>query len=316
MATLPVNLKSLTIPQLITLCREHKISGYSKLKKAALIDKLEALRTRLAQDSISTDTAPSVLEPVSSNATTALDRALPGQQPERVPKDLASSSIPKPTSSIIQVAPLGLQSTTPVNVEEESKQIIAPKPNLAPVSSHIPDTGLESTLVTLFSNVKIPVRRKSALISDRPTKRPRGISPQNENPPVKALAALEIPTRPAPVPETGFSLPHPTKPQVLQVSTKRFVPLKPKGQVQLAPNPEKLQAKECLDGMFACTVNDRADPLPIITIPPSLSQRNRLKIISLMLRDISDLDRRNFCQTGRLGRYAGRLCLPPTSNQS
>ncbi|KAG8809929.1 hypothetical protein FRC17_003171, partial [Serendipita sp. 399] len=44
--------QSLTVPQLVALCRTHKLSGYSKLKKAELVQKLETYRQSLLVFSI------------------------------------------------------------------------------------------------------------------------------------------------------------------------------------------------------------------------------------------------------------------------
>ncbi|KZT64625.1 hypothetical protein DAEQUDRAFT_601748 [Daedalea quercina L-15889] len=44
------SLQKLTVPQLKVLCKEHKIAGYSKLAKAALIDKLSATRIGAHQE--------------------------------------------------------------------------------------------------------------------------------------------------------------------------------------------------------------------------------------------------------------------------
>ncbi|KAJ7043997.1 hypothetical protein C8F04DRAFT_1228868 [Mycena alexandri] len=115
-------LKKLTVPQLKALCKEKRVTGYSKLGKDAIIQKL--LQVGISAPS----SAPSVTAPTSTSAPAVAPTATPVPASDKTPiQNSRTQSSPTPSSQppTVNPAPEGSQSSyTPARVDAEP----APKP--------------------------------------------------------------------------------------------------------------------------------------------------------------------------------------------
>lgn len=312
---LSADFSTMTVAQLTALCREHKITGYSKQKKAVLIEKLNKYRTTKyplplpSQDTLAVPCTPNQQFQPNSGAATSQKSSIPHSIP---PKASAAPMLSTSRNTV--------QSGS--NNDKDSSAIANEMTNhgmsmLLRVSSPSPNTlKLDTTLsrpsgTSLQSDVsKRPGSMLQTGLESRPVKK-RRLSRLDDNfkPVPEALdpvvVANRIPFSSRVQPSSAARLPvlATLKPAV----KGRFVPLKPVLKQQIKVSQPTTESHVEQYGIFQPFVvqEDQNVHLQNITIPPSLSQRKRVKGLALILRDLSDHDRRRCCFANRLLRYAG-----------
>jgi hypothetical protein len=142
------NLTNLTVPQLKVLCKERRITGYSKLPKSAIIQKLtddinSSVHSSTATARVlPTDAAPSTARSSSTQGTQIISHhALPSEilVPTRLQEPLTDKSTPLPAPKIAK------KHHVSKNLKSKTKCTDMPPP-VAPVSSKgLVDNNMRST---------------------------------------------------------------------------------------------------------------------------------------------------------------------------
>jgi Rho termination factor, N-terminal domain len=321
-----VNLQKQTIVQLTALCREHKLSGYSKLKKAALIEKLEAYRDRSKASVPVINIQPGDSDPperYSQQNSAVFDDAL-GSAPSSGPTALVRTV---PSKVALQInhneKPVHLNNVSkPLNLASSSKILHADTCFIASVATPLSSTSNiflpaaeflkpKPTVTPTTLPEKRPIGHLPVSIARAPKK--RLLNPVNDS---RASKALFLTPKPHAIPVQGAKtvLP-PAKPvarnplprDITRTGKRRFVPLKAKQTAAGEPVVFNATLPSCSAGILQPYLVDKEydAPLSNISIPPSLSQRKRVKALALILRDLSDADRQTCCFASRALRYAG-----------
>ncbi|KAJ7134474.1 hypothetical protein C8R44DRAFT_610238, partial [Mycena epipterygia] len=283
-------LKKLTVPQLKVLCKEKRITGYSKLGKDAIIQKL--LGTAV------TPSGPSA------------------SAPDRDPSIQASS---ESQVSLTQAVPLPPNTTPHSSIPAESASKPRPKKRKNPPVSQ--ESVATSTSTSVFKVPAVP-QRESALApvsasipaSTAAPKKKAVRTPSTEN----TVAHVAPPPPPASKPSSTFLLPRTTTTTAAVTNLpRRFVPLvvnakKPRAHVpSVAPPPSSPTVPVVAEALVAETsyyldfpTSPPPNSLSTITLPPSLSQRKRVPRFSLLLSCVADEDLKNCVLVSRMFRYA------------
>jgi len=298
-------LAKLTVPQLKGLCKERRIVGYSKLGKAALLQKLTLVTT--PNDDASTThnlqpvlpiqvtiTAPEVPEPTGH----------PVCQPPRlngvISLDTHSSQAKHKISSTIQAAQLKYQAADENYgtkrprissvVESAKKQKNFP---VDAVSIHHADSSNTTTP---------PVTESSHLVV------------QVGHPPHCSSISSTIPTvtRHTQLVRKGSSTKHHSrsfKPLVLAKAP--LLASTPVNSQRVTFNDHPVDESTCI---FLGVIGLESAPLSTssfanITLPPKLSDRKRVQRWAIILCALSNEDRQTCAFVSRAFRYAGRMIL-------
>ena len=343
----PSELAKMTVPQLKAICKEKKISGYSKLGKQALLQKLKesgscsgssgGLCTSGSIHSLAKRVFPRVPDHLSScqgSRRPSELQAVPDSQRSRVP----SSVIPNPTldtdlpvtlSSSFAARESSLVETTPSSVthggstgEKHSHYRLVTANGTSLSSDSLPlqhilsysALGNETDEAVTIANASACMhqdnnsKRKVTHLNIDPMPRP----PKRARmlPPSELPLLLETTSAPssALAPSRKF------KPLVV---TKRVLSNVTSGNAQIVPLPD---SPEFDNGSLTTTLEPSlmsienivatVPQLSPITSPPNLSQRKRVQRWAVILSGLSDQQRAVCVFVSRAFRYAGTLEHP------
>ncbi|KAJ7645481.1 hypothetical protein DFH06DRAFT_1283250 [Mycena polygramma] len=336
-------LKKLTVPQLKALCKEKKISGYSKLGKDAIVQKLLGIATTAtaAADSSSAiqNPSPPSETPGPSTLTAPSTRPLPPSNPvpdtESIPpRPINAEPAPKPRPKKRKNPPAASQDSLPTSVPavpQRPSTIPAPSdatssaptdgpakkkkkatiPSSSSTSAVPPDTAIHP------STTPAPKKKKKA------TDKPISSSSSNKK---ATLATARRTDSQGPV-HVQSSAVHPGTPttsatpkEVAKLpppKPKRFVPLvirKPTVPVVAVTSTTSIPVSSVVEASVDETLyhldfpaSSTPPPLTAITLPPSLSKRKHVPRFSLLLSQVADEDLRNCVLVSRMFRYAAYL---------
>lgn len=319
-----LNLQKQTVAQLTALCREHKLTGYSKLKKAALVEKLEAHRSKqapvppAAPANVQPNPVNTVASPLRPDSEVIQDGDPTPATTE--PGNFRPQIDPNKSDSHQMTGSKGMQSNKPGRNVSNSRGTTAGDLLLSSdiPKEPLPSANLPSPPVTIPRKF-VPQKRPIGHLPDSFEKAPkkRLMSPLTDavvNTSIKTRVGTGVAIHNAPrAIELAQPLTLPKRSN--QPAKRRFVALKPKplaaNSTHAVPSTSASLVASPLAGMFELySVQKEYDaPLSNITIPPPLSQRKRIKGLSLALRDIRNVDRRTCCFASRTLRYAGKILI-------
>jgi hypothetical protein len=316
------DLAKLTVPQLKALCKERRIVGYSKLGKAALLQKLTLtgvtiqhndaahnLQLGLPIQAISESRAPEVPEPAAG-----------------LPK------VPTSAKRLARLNPLSVLSPADLDTPSQSSAVDC-QSSLAPVAgkSH----GTKRPCISAV--VESAKKQKSSPVNAVPIHH----DSNSAKPSLPSAGALTvhavIPVTESPHPAVGRLLHRSGISNVVPINTPRiqnesvatrhgrFKPLilantpvvanTPANSQKVTFNDRAADEIPCIfSGIFSLEVAPFSTPSFVnITLPPKLSDRKRVQRWAIMLSALSDEDRQNCALVSRAFRYAGRITSFPRS---
>ena len=343
----PSELAKMTVPQLKAICKEKKISGYSKLGKQALLQMLKesgscsgtsgGLHSSGSIHSLAKTVlarAPSRLPSYQGSRRPSELQAVPDSQRSRVP----SSVVPNPTfdtdppvtlSSPFAACKSALAEATPSSVthgggtgekRSDPRLVTADETSLtsdSPPLQHIPSSSslrneADDALTTVNASACVHQsynsKRKLTHLNIDPMPRP----PKRARilPPSEPPLPLETVSAPL----SALAPPRRFKPLVV---TKRVLSNVTSSNAQIVPLPD---APEFGNGSLTTTLEPSlmgienivaaVPQLSPITLPPNLAQRKRVQRWAVILSGLSDQQRAVCVFVSRAFRYAGMLEYP------
>jgi hypothetical protein len=325
------SLKKLTIPQLKALCKEQHITGYSKIPKNAIIQKLlDHLNLGSTRDAISSVVPPITNGKPTNNASTPL-----GEKSLDTSANNPSIAAKKAPPVVSEIATIPSDSS---DADRLLPSFQAAHHTLAQISVsegpavHSTDADSDERGISAATS-KRPLSLCEPLF---PSKKPKDASPRVSVDPI-----FKVPNMPRKPSNTIIAAACEVAPQSLvltnlmerntsvsaaHVSGKRFKPLLLKNQrseVVKAASLEtgQLQPKgstSTSDSVISHLDFPRPKSIKLypISLPPSVSQRKRVSALSLALCAISKGDLRLCAQVSRLFRYSGKLNCFEDSHQT
>ena len=332
----------LTVPQLKKLCK-NRVTGYSKLAKSALVQKLEEYRRgqRSTAQPLCTSSISIIPSVVPEDASTRIDIS------NNMPVKLSTNLPAFPLESALH------QRTTSRTSEADTIRQPEARPttlNALPLcTSILLHEGHQSSISTSSSLnpalLSAPIRKRSSQPildsghSFRSPKRPKLLDTSNLSKPTPLNAVLKVPALPqrlqvltpaaASLQSTGETrrsdhvYPTPTLGSIAaplsasldssKSAPKRFVPLIQKDLVAKPVGP-KDNTKDNSHTKAPFYVVEPIPPMTSISIPPKLAQRKLVKSYAVILQGLSNAERRACAGSNRLIRYAGQYSHI-TSNQ-
>jgi len=327
----------LTVPHLKRLCK-NRVTGYSKLAKSALVQKLEEHRQGQAS-TVHLPRAPSIpivpsVVPVDAPPRIDISTKLPVEVPNDLPPSLLESVLNQQTTSRTgETGTTRQPETKPMWLDTLQQNPLAPVP-LHERHQSSSSTSCSPNLTLLSAPIQ---KRSSQLLPDlepsfRSPKRPKLLdtSGSNKLTPLNTAVfkAPALPQRQQVLTSIAVSLqsnneahqsdcvcPNPTQglnavplSPSLDISKpvpKRFVPLTRKALVTKPGHPKDKTKDTCHIKDPFCVV-ERIPPMTMISIPPKLAQRKLVKSYAVILQGLSNAERRACAASNRLLRYAGQ----------
>ncbi|KAL5524430.1 hypothetical protein ACEPAF_9570 [Sanghuangporus sanghuang] len=328
-----------TVPQLKARCKELSITGYSKLGKAALLQKLAqngglGTEAREAASLVSTKTCDQdkASSPTGSHAVTASISRITAITP------YISSTIPatpSPANSSDMNLHKQMSSTRPSTVSSTTGLVTSEQAR--------PKQSKEKTAATKRTTVDSTKAAQSAAQKKRKLSEKGHVSKGSENVPPNGLAAKKSTCDPLAQslsePENTSCSTHLEGRSILKAkvfdcvlspqeaerkhsasksASKRFRPLAPRpksrsGQAEVELRPLRKVSLEHLAHLdfSAAPLLRPPGSLNAISIPPSLSERKRVNAWSVILSGLSDSERRKCALVSRTIRYAVYLSAIP-----
>lgn len=312
-SSVPSDLSKLTVPQLKALCKERRITGYSKLAKAALLQKLAEVAAAPKPTSPSSDHA--------SRSATAAPSITPADE-ARNPAYTEPSTAHRDGSTTRQpVQPLTAGNTEPTDTS------IAKGP--FPTESSQNRTVASTTSTQKTSGTKRPAHIDISAPQKRIRTFLKSATNAGHGPPVPRTSTLQ----PAlPVDSSVFKIPElPVQPKSLFLGSASTLAKQPSGTskrsvvprqstggpglfkplVVSKPKPaqgnsEPSRTKEV---GFALAFDIHATPLPVlshISFPPKASERKWVYRWAIILSALFPADRQTCRLVSRTFRYAGK----------
>jgi hypothetical protein len=326
----------LTVPQLKKLCKS-RVTGYSKLAKNALVQKLEEYRQG-QQSTANYTCTPIIPSVILKDASPRIDI------PNKIPVEVLTSPQPSLLEPVLcQQAtsgtfPAGPKVPDPMRQPETRRMRIdtLQRESRTAIASH---EGHHSSISTSSSPNPAPFAALIRKRSSTPTpdlegspKRPKLLETKKINSPVlSSTAVFKIPGLPPAVltplvvslqrndeacwlnhvyatPTPRLNALNPSL-DTLKPAPKRFVPLTRK---VLATHPAvpKHEPKTTPHMKEPFCVAEIIPPVSLISIPPKLTQRKLVKSYAVILQGLSNAERRACAASNRLLRYAGQCCIP------
>jgi hypothetical protein len=327
---LPSDLSRLNVAQLKALCKERRVVGYSKLGKAALLQKL----AELSSSSLPVSSAQSTLSQAQSNSLSSESVAAPRPLTKRTPA-LPSHEPVLATILGPHISQTGASSGTSASIatsqqrshglsggQSESRYSPVPVAN-APITKRV-FTEMSRGQVQAGPLAKKPkvVQADSSASAVREAGNCSHIqrsSPLAGDQPVPVLPIFPSPG--------SVLLPKTAEPgsgriQTISAPGNRFKPLT----IMQSPSmiPEVVQVPLCLPGDESTKTKahpaklwyldfpapTEPPPLSSITLPPPLSQRKLVQRWAIALSYLSGKELFQCCLVSRLIRYAGKRSHP------
>lgn len=321
------SLKKLTVPQLKALCKEQHITGYSKVPKDAIIQKLlDHQILGSTRDAVSSAVPPITNRKPTNNASTS-----PSEKPLDTSANNPSIAAKKapPVVSEIATIPSNSSDVDKLLASLPSSQAEAPD-TLAQISVsegpavHCTDADSGERGISA-ANLKRPLSLCEPLL---PSKKLKNASPRVSIDPI-----FKVPHVPRKSSNTIIAVAREVPPQSLEkntsVSGKRFKPLllkNKRSEVVKAASTRPLETGQ-LQPKGPTSTSDsvishldfprpKSIKLNPISLPPSVSQRKRVSALSLALCAISKGDLQPCAHVSRLFRYSGKLNFLEDSHQT
>lgn len=289
------DLQKLTVPQLKALCKENGITGYSKLAKGALIEKLATHGKSL---------------PV-ANGLVLAESGHTIQPREKVPDDRQKKKKKKPSNAVAVPSPVAASAVEKPRVPDPNG-LVKERANVPIHCGPLLDSG--NSQVTLQP-------AENTVEAGPPLKKQKTKHIRNEpSPAIKKI--IEEPTtsrRTVPLviePSNKQERAHIPRGKAVASNGKRYIPLviQPKQPIA-STNPDttilepqitdrRVPSRYYLDFPV---VDESKLVFKTITFPPSLSQRRFASKLAVILRDIRREDVPNLALTCRLYRYSAYL---------
>ncbi|KAI0726236.1 hypothetical protein C8Q72DRAFT_929327, partial [Fomitopsis betulina] len=292
----PKALQGFTVPQLKALCKEQKIAGYSKLGKAALIEKLsvvlrkgrneqkDATGSSTQQTQLPTD----LTRPESVYVGAKTQSTLPGQPGDAnnahiVGENQVLPSQPEAAESVFRPA-----ESSNLASKKLKGLLVDPSVNLAS-QRHLSKDAVSTAHSLLISSV-----HPLAPVSPHG---PPELSSSLENPCCSSTASCPVSPDAPPVRKRFLKLIVAKTPLVF---SSRAVEAPQDTCAMDPPKPTCSPVLHHLDFPAPMPVPQ----LPSITLPPSLSQRKRVQHWAIILSGLTDAERRCCVLVSRMLRYA------------
>ncbi|KAJ7212246.1 hypothetical protein GGX14DRAFT_519842 [Mycena pura] len=326
-------LKKLTVPQLKALCRDGRITGYSKLGKDAIIHKLlENAAANSGPPSLLPN--PSVNSASSSKPCPKKQKSTPASLPTSSSNGDAVFKIPAVPNRALQ-GPLNSLPTTPGLTARAPKLNASVNPSLSRNISDSTPSSVTKTTAPLTA-ISVPHRADPARILasglDPPNLQSATVQSQSASPIASTGPAQSGLKRPS----AATSVPLPAKKQKIIptiLSSKstvskaavaaipfqenvKLIKKQPKPFVPLVVRATKSAALKLVSNVSVTGASFYLDfppsppppSLPSIALPPSISQRKRVPrlsvILSLLQCYLANEDLRNCVLVSRMFRYA------------
>ena len=320
------SLKKLTVPQLKSLCKEKHITGYSKIPKDAIIQKL------LDHQNLGStcDAISSAVPPITNGKPTNIASTSPCE-------NLLDTSANNPPITAKKAPPVVSEITTIPSNSSDADGLRASLPSF--------QAEAHDTLAQIFVFEGPAVHLTEADSDERgisagTSKRPLSLcepllpskKPKNASPRVSVDPVFKVPDIPRKLSNTIITVGAPqslaltspvernTSVSAAHVSGKRFKPLLLKNQqseVVKAASTRSLETGQLQpkgptstsDSVISYLDFPRPKFMKLypISLPPSVSQRKRVSALSLALCAISKDDLQLCAQVSRLFRYSGKL---------
>ena len=329
------SLKKLTVPQLKALCKEKHITGYSKIPKDAIIQKL------LDHQNLGStcDAISSAVPPITNGKPTNIASTSPCENP-------LDTFANNPSITAKKAPPVVSEITTIPSNSSDADRLRASLPSFqAEAHETLAQISVSEEPAVHFTDADSDERGISATTSKRPlnlceplfpSKKPKNASTRVSVDPV--FGVTDVPPKPsstiiAVVAPQSLALTSPmernTFVSAANLSGKRFKPLLLKNQrleVVKAASTRSLEKGQLQPKGLTSTSDsvisylDFSRPKSIklypISLPPSVSQRKRVSALSLALCAISKVDLQLCAQVSRLFRYSGKLNRFEDSHQT
>lgn len=263
-----MDLSKLTVPQLKALCKERRIVGYSKLGKAALIQRLD--------DTTSSSTSGGVQSSPVAPCSTPNSRALISPSP----KNAANTEHLTPNKRPAHIA------TPPARKRVKTASQCAYSVNHSSSLTHcVPPVSFPTTS-NIFKVPAVPPRRLS-----------------KANPELQVPGA---PCRDLPTPKNvsrrfkplTFSTPQVTTSCQTEHRNEETLPSATASLIALGSSPGMAFLSSPSIPSFLSFVS--------ISLPPSISDRKRVQRWAVIFCGLDDSERRACCLVSRVIRYAGK----------
>lgn len=320
------SLKKLTVPQLKALCKEQHITGYSKLPKDAIIQKL------LDHQNLGTtcDAISGAVPPITNGKPTNIASTSPCGKPLDTSANNPSIAAKKAPPVISETA------TIPSNHSDADRLLASPPSFQAVAHDTLAQISVSEGPAVHFTDADSDGRGISAATSKRPlilcepplpSKKAKNASPRISVDPI--FKVPDIPRKPS---NTVIAVVAPqslaltsfvernTSVSAARVSGKRFKPLLLKNQqseVVKAASTRTLETGQLEPkgptSSSDSVINHLDFPRPKsiklypVSLPPSVSQRRRVPTLSLALCAISKGDLKLCAQVSRLFRYSAYM---------
>lgn len=327
----PSDLSKLTVPQLKALCKERRITGYSKLGKAALLQRLTeatapAKTTTPSNDQAGqrTTAAPSIIPTAEvrnpSKSSVESSTASHATNVVHQPVQALTGSNTKSTETSTTKAPLSTerplssQNRTAASTTNTQKPYGTKRPAHIDISappkwirtSITPATNAAHDPPVPRTSTKLPADSSAFKIPELPAQRKRSFQPEGS----ASRLAKQV---------SGTSRPS---------AVLRQVPGGPgRFKLLVVSRPDPVEPDEVHKGPSRAPVvsvipravdsapvsNFRTKPLPVlghISFPPKASERKSVYRWAIILSALSSTERQTCMLVSRTFRYAGRNILP------
>lgn len=305
MASVPSDLSKLTVPQLKALCKERRITGYSKLSKAALLQRLAEVAS--PTKTTSPPSVPSIphADKARNPAYIVSGTASREENVTKVVHQPSTESTEAPTAKAL--LPAQLPKSPQNRIVTSTRETSAKRP--AHIDTSVPPKRIKTSLKPATNASHEPLVPTPTLQEKWPVDASVFKVPDLPVQPQRSFhgSASTLAKRPAGI-----------KPSVVShqiTGAGRFKPL-----VSATPKPVEHEASGQPSRAPAVSVTPRgvdstldfnfhATPLPVlshITFPPKASERKLVYRWAIVLSALSPADRQTCMLVSRTFRYAGR----------
>ncbi|KAF8073860.1 hypothetical protein FPV67DRAFT_1410683 [Lyophyllum atratum] len=316
------DLTKLTVPELKAICKERKITAYSKLAKCAIIQKIieHAAKAAGSLTPVALPTEDASHRQIDATETVSASNAITenNPQPSRGPSHPGRAITPMNVDAYEDLASLISNSPGPrINNKKDPPELSAS--SVPPITHPTATTQLRVLAADNGSRKGIPRSPIPANNSNSGLFSLPAIS-------VSSLASVNIPQPQKPT--AGLELNASVLPNFVQAQIpRRFVPLVvKKPDMPQVPQITPLAVKAyttAADTDFSRRLHDLDFPLttPLaalkpITLPPSLSQRKKVTKLAMALIFVLPEDLHRLTRVSRLFRYAAYISAVHRLNRS
>lgn len=300
-------LKKLTVIALKAICKEHRLTGYSKLSKPAIIAKILAHEPKSAPATSQSSLSPQ--NQIADILAAGSKRPNDDSNTHAEPVQKKAKSLPKDITQPLQL-PAQRNAIHPVDLGQQSQ--------FAPVQKNVSQPSGSPRLSPSVTQQPTVVNTVSAIPqSSRPALQPSGNFPLVQPSTCPPKAAVQAPHNQPDKPADPARNPklH-SKSTTTAVSTgtvgtlktpgKRFTPLVINRTISTKAFEIKKPANTTDVPYLDFVGNVIVPSLGPISLPPSLAERKVIDKVSLALSQVDEVDLGQCVQVSRMFRYAGK----------